>query len=391
MANNTPKWSQSILSKMSDIKSKFSLQVAWTALAASLILTWCLNKQSEKNFASNNDIESKLTTLLKDYSEKKWYSFDSKLVSSNEISRMENLAKEISFSLSSIPNLDKKAIFIDIDWATWVVVNETLKKLSYNTTLNYYINWSDDKFEKEVINYDRLFSLVSKYRLTKEDQHFIEDNNWTIKSNPWAIMLDYNRVPDNSQIENYYTSSENTLYNLYQLTENDLPNQDIFLDKEDQIREWVVLVTYKEWINQDIKEYLYKLASNWIEVKIITIDWDHVVWLDNDKFAEYNTKITEFLSSWLLSYNQESNASHHSWTAVVPYYLYWGGSYNNYGWLSTNYIPVTSSTTNSWNKVTLRDFYTRWTAAFSWLNNNFSKLSSSISSSRISWAKWWMS
>lgn len=390
MALNKQDNSNSLLSKISKIKNSFGLQVTWTALAASLILTGCLNRHSEKNYANDRDLESKLTTMLKDYSENKWDKFNNKIVSLEEINSMENLAKEISFSLSSIPNLEKKAIFIDLDWATWVVVNETLKKLSYNTTLNYYINWSDNRNDNEVVKYDRLFSLVSKYNLTKEDDHFIEENNWSIKTKPWAIMLDYNRVPDNSEID-YYIDSWNTLYNLYQLTTNDLPNQDIFLDKEDQIRDWVVLVTYWEWINQDIKAYLYTLVSSGIDVKIISITNNHINWLDEEKFAEYNREITQILAVTPGTNQQNPATTHHSWWTVVPYYLYWSGYQRMPLSNTSSFTPTYPSSTKNFNSVTFRDFYTRGTDAFSWLSSSSSKLSNSISSSRVSWAKWWIS
>lgn len=279
------------LSNLESLKwfpEKFSKIARVTAFSVLLAITWCWQGSNEHNFASEHDIESSLSNSLKDYSSNKpWFSPNS--VSKLELSKMETLSKEIWLRLASIKDLDKKAIFIDIDGVNGIVTNEFLKKIWYNTTLNYYLNWSDDSKWLDVVNYDRLFSVVSQYPLTKEDNHQIKKEDFWYTTKPWTVILDYNRLPDDwSDLES--RDSNNTFFNMYWLTDNDLPNRDIF-KWEEKVRDWAVLVTYSTWINYDINEYLRKLTDEWVNVQVIFIrDW-HVEWISWQELKDYETKI----------------------------------------------------------------------------------------------------
>lgn len=366
------------LSNLESLKwfpEKFSKIARVTAFSVLLAITWCWQGSNEHNFASEHDIESSLSNSLKDYSSNKpWFSPNS--VSKLELSKMETLSKEIWLRLASIKDLDKKAIFIDIDGVNGIVTNEFLKKIWYNTTLNYYLNWSDDLKWLDVVNYDRLFSVVSQYTLTKEDNHQIKKEDFWYTTKPWTVILDYNRLPDDwSDLES--RDSNNTFFNMYWLTDNDLPNRDIF-KWEEKVRDWAVLVTYSTWINYDINEYLRKLTDEWVNVQVIFIrDW-HVEWVSWQELKDYETKI-----AWLDE--NLSNQTNSSWWThpvfVYPYWLYWTTYHNRVDSIWSSYAPLWSSFSSNNS--------TRWNSVFTSLNTSGSRLSSVISSSRISWARGW--
>ena len=98
------------------------------------------------------------------------------------------------------------------------------------------------------------------------------ENDRKVNSIPWAVIVDYNRLPDKIDID------EKVMFNnSYELEKSNLPDFEWFQWK-DNIRDWIIVATSPR-MNPDLKEWLDEAEKRWIPVEVMAIDetWNNLM------------------------------------------------------------------------------------------------------------------
>lgn len=271
----------------------------WVAALALATLVWCDDKSNTENdFAYKNDVEARISQALKQYSEDNPWLLERQELTREELEKMDEFWKRMLYVLSMIEWVQDKIVIVDVDWATWIRLNEIFKNAGYNTTMNYQISWNENWWQA-FIDYSKLFAVAQHTQMTPPDKHETSQVDWELRDSyntkPWVIFYDYNRTPwDNVNVE--MKLDEWYFPNYYLMWSSEFPDKSLLVGTEDTkpVRDWIIVLS-PDSMNQDLREYVEWVYQVNPEVKFVTYGNDQqFAWVDMSWFESFVSAYEQF-------------------------------------------------------------------------------------------------